>query len=233
MIVEVALLDEVLLHSLAEGHEHLATLEIGTVEHGIDRGRDTVGVGLMLTFIEEVVDGVAVGEHNGIVSPFVAQDVDKQTVAGAAGLTLETLIGAHYLTYISLFHQGLECREIGLPEIAVGGLDIHRVAQRLGTAVYGIVLGTGMGLEITAIVALHAEDGLHTQYCIHIGILATGLLTATPTGIAEDVHIGTPEGEFGVAGVVDDTLGYVEDVVVGTVPVGTGLVAHGRKHVVD
>ena len=49
---------------------------------------------LMLTFIKEIVDGIAVGNHESVVTPLVAQDIDEQTVAGAAGLTLETLVGA-------------------------------------------------------------------------------------------------------------------------------------------
>ena len=101
---------------------------------------------LVLATVEEVVDGVAVGEHDGIVAPLVAQDVDEQTVAGAAGLTLETLVGAHHLAYVGFLHEGLEGGEVGLPEVAVGGLDVHGVAQGLRTAVDGVVLGTGVGL---------------------------------------------------------------------------------------
>ena len=80
---------------------------------------------------------------------------------------------------------------------------------------------------------LHAEDGLDAEDGIHVGVFATGLLAASPAGVAEDVDVRTPETEFGIAGVIDHAHGHIEDVVVGTVPVGTGLVAHGTEHIID
>ena len=230
MGVEVALLDEPFLQGLGENHEHLTALEVGTVEHSVDRGGEGVFVGLVLAAVEEVVDGVAVGEYDGIVAPFVAQDVDEQTVAGAAGPALETLVGAHHLAHVGLLHKGLEGGEVGLPEVSVGGLDVHRVAQGFRTAVYGVVLGTGVGLEVALVIALHAEHGLYAEHGIHIGVFAASLLASSPAGVTEDVHVRTPEGEFGVAWVVDDAHGHIKQfgvVVVGAVPVGAGFVAHG------
>ena len=104
------------------------------------------------------------------------------------------------------------------------------MAQGLGATVYGVVLSAGMGFVILAVVALHAEDGLYAQYSIHVGILTASLLTTSPTGIAEDVDVRAPKGEFRIARVIDDTHGYIEQlsvVVVCAVPVGAGLVAHG------
>ena len=161
MQVEVALLDETLLQSVGEVHHHLAALQVGAVEHGIDGGAERVLVGLMLSTVEEVVDGVAVGDDEAVVAPLVAQDVDEQAVAGAAGASLEALVGAHHLAHMGLLHQGLEGGQVGLPQVAVRRVDVHRVAQGLGAAVHGVVLGTGVGLQVVRVVALHAQDGLH------------------------------------------------------------------------
>ena len=145
VLVEQLLVDHSLLEGLGERHEHLAALEVGAVHHCVDGCREAVLVSLVLAAVEEVVDGVAVGEHDGVVAPLVAQDVDEQAVAGAAGLALEALVCAHHLTHVGLLHQGLEGGEVGLPEVAVGGLHVHRVAQRLRAAVHGVVLGAGVG----------------------------------------------------------------------------------------
>ena len=183
----------------------------------------------MLTTVEEVIDGVAVGEHDTVVTPLVAQDINQQTVARTTGLTLETLIGTHHLTHITLLDQSLESRQIGLPEVTVRGLHIHRVTQRLRAAVHGIVLGTGVGLEILVVVTLHAQNSLHTKHGIQIGVLTAGLLTSTPTRVTEDVHVRAPEGQLRIARIIGHAHGHVKQlriVVIRTVPVGTGLVRH-------
>ena len=134
---------------------------------------------------------------------------------------------------MAFLHQCLEGGQIGLPEVAVGGLDIHRVAQGFGSAMHGIVLGAGMSLQVVVVVALHAEHGLHTEYGIQIGILATGLLSASPAGVTEDVDIRAPERQLGVAGIVGLAHSHMLHTVVGAVPVGAGLVADLREHIVD
>ena len=224
VLVEVAFLDESLLQTVGQVHHHLTALQVCAVEHGVDRCRQRILVCLMLAAVEEVVDGIAVGEHDGIVAPLVAKDVDEQTVAGAAGLALEALVGAHHLAHICLLHQSLECRQVGLPQVTVRRLHVHRVAQGFGTAVYGVVLGAGVGLEITVVVALHAEYRLHAEHGVHVRVFAAGLLSASPAWVTEYVDVRAPEGQLRVAGIIGDAHRDVEYIVVGTVPVGTGLV---------
>ena len=118
VVVEHALLDEPFIQCLGEHHEHLAALQVGAVEYSVDGCRQRVGVGLVLPLVVEVVDGVAVGEHDGVVAPFAAQDVHEQTVAGAAGLALITVVGTHHLAHITFLHQSLEGGEVGLPQVA-------------------------------------------------------------------------------------------------------------------
>ena len=191
---------------------------------------------LVLSFVVEVVDSIAVGQHDTIVAPFVAQDIDEQTVAGATWLTLESLISTHHFAHIGFLYQSLEGWQVGLPQIAVGWFHIHRVAQWLWSAVYGIVFGTSVSLKVLIVVALHAQYGLHTQHGIHIGVLATSFLTTSPTRITEDIHIRTPESKFRIARVVNYTHGHVEQfriVVVGAIPVGTSLIAHLRENIIE
>ena len=125
MLVEVALLDIALLQTLAERHKHLATLQVGTVQHSIHRGGQTILVRLVLTLVEEVVDGVAVRQNDGIIAPLIAEDVDQQTVTRTTGFPLEPLVGAHHLPHVSLLYQRLEGGQIGFPEVSVRRLHIH------------------------------------------------------------------------------------------------------------
>ena len=116
---------------------------------------------LVLSAIKKVVDSIAVGEHDAIIAPLVAQDINQQTVAGAAGLTLETLVGAHHLAHITLLYQCLKSWQVSFPKVAVGWLYVHRVAQGLWSAVYGIVLGTGVGFKVLVVVTLHTQYSLY------------------------------------------------------------------------
>ena len=227
MIVKVALLDEAFLQSLNQAHEYLSTLQVGTVQHSINRCRKSVLMCLVLSAIKKVVDSVAVGEHDAIIAPLVAQDINQQTVAGAAGLTLETLVGAHHLAHVTFLYQSLKGGQVGFPQVAIGRLYVHRVAQGLWSAVYGIVLGAGMGLEVLIVVALHTQHGLYTQYGIQIGVLATGFLSTTPTWVAEDIYIRAPERKLRVTRIIGNAHGHIKKlgvVVIGSVPVGACFV---------
>ena len=77
-------------------------------------------MGLVLPFVIEVVDGIAVGQHNAVEAPFATQDVDQQAVAGATGDSLVAVVGTHDLAHVALLHQCLEGGQIGLPQIAHG-----------------------------------------------------------------------------------------------------------------
>ena len=235
MLVKVALLNQSFFQTLRQRHKHLATLQVSTIQHGIDRSTEWILMRLVLTLVIEVVDGIAVSQHDGIVAPLVTQNVDKQAVARTTRLALKTLVGTHHLTDVGLFHQCLKGRQISLPQVTIRGLYIHRVAQGFRTAMYCIVFGTGMRLKVAVVISLHTQYGLYTQHRIHIGILATGFLTTSPAWVAEDVDIWTPERQLRITRIVGHTLWHVEQlrvVVVSAVPVGTGLVAHLREDVV-
>ena len=95
----------------------------------------------VLAGVEEVSDGTAVSYHQTLETPLVAQDVLQQTVAGAAGVTLVTVICAHNLLYVSVLNQALECGQVGLPQVTARYGYVKLVTKGLGTAVNCIVLG--------------------------------------------------------------------------------------------
>ena len=95
------------------------------------------------------------------------------------------------------------------------------MAGVLRAAVYGIVLGTGPELAVFGILrSLQALDHLNAHDTCQVGILAVGLLTASPTGVTEDVDIRCPDREAAHLHVL--TLQVVHAVVVLGTEFGTG-----------
>ena len=189
-------------------------------------------MGLVLTLVVEIVDGVAVGEDDGVVAPFAAQNVLQQAVAAATRDALVTVVGAHHLAHVAFLDEFFEGGEVGLPKVAHRHAGVVGVPERFRAAMHGVMLGAGVGLVILLVVALHTFDGLHAENARKVRVFAAGLLSPAPSRVAEDVHIRTPKGQFGVAGVVGNAHRHIENVVVGAVPIGTRLIANSREHVV-
>ena len=103
----------------------------------------------------------------------------------------------------------------------------------LGAAVHCIVLGAGMGFVVLLVIALHTLYVGNTQNAHVVGILTVSLLTAAPARITEDVNIGAPECQLGIAGNVVGTHLYIEDVMVGAVPVGASLIGHCTENIIN
>ena len=147
----------------------------------------------VLAGVKEVTYGTAVGHHQALKAPLVAQDILQQTVAGAARLTFITVVGAHNLLHVTLLYQALECRQVSFPKVTSRYAHIELMAQRLRSAVNCIVLGARVQFKVFLVIALHTLYGLGTHNGVQIGILTRSLLTAAPTGITEYVHVWTPE----------------------------------------
>ena len=160
----------------------------------------------MAPLLPEVVDGPAVAHHQSLVAPLVAQNLLQQSVVAAAGLAVPSLVGTHHLGHVSLLHECLEGRQIGLPEVAGGQvLHVELMAVPLRSAMYGEVLGTGQRLHVLAAAYAALREvvgGVALLQSAHHGqphagseerILAVGLLSASPARVAEDVDVGRPE----------------------------------------
>ena len=207
-------------------------LHIGACQYGLCGGLRTVFGGVVPAG-QEVADGSAVGGDQSVEAPFVAQDLLLVACLCAAGLTVDALVGTHDFGHLSLLHQGLEGRQIGLPEVALGQiLDVERVAVPLRTAVYGEVLGAGEELAVGCTqrlaiigVALQAANDGQAHLRRQVGVFAVGLLTAPPAGITEDVDVRRPEGKTLIA--LDVARAFR------LLGLDAGLVADGRKHPVE
>ena len=112
--------------------------------------------------------------------------------------------------------------------ISVNLLTLPAVA-----AVYGKVLGTGKQFTILAhaqiltVIAHALQPAHHSQAHLgsEVGILAVGLLSASPTGVTEDVDVRCPERQTLVALDIARTLSLLR--------FHTRLVAHCGEHAVE
>ena len=145
--------------------------------------------GNLVVFVE-VPDRPAVRNKMSLKAP-VAAKLFHQHVACAAGLTVCTVIRAHYRLYPGFLYKGLERGEIGLFEILLGGNGVEAVTQSLRAAVHRKVLGTGCRAQGLAL-ALKASDKGFAEPGGQVGVFAVGLMAAPPSGITEDIDIRGP-----------------------------------------
>ena len=142
----------------------------------------------------EVTHGSAVAHHKVLEPPLVTKNLLKQTGVATAGVVVQTLVGAHHLPHLRILHQTLEGGHIGLPQVADAHVgQVGCVARVFRAAVYGIVLGAGPQLAVfAALRALQTTNHGTPHHRRQVGVLTIGLLTTTPPGVTEDVHIRSP-----------------------------------------
>ena len=101
---------------------------------------------------QEVADGSAVAGDQSVEAPLVAQYLLLVAALCTAGLSVDTLVGAHHLGHLAFLYQRLEGWQVGLPKVALGQmLDVELVAVPFRTAMHGKVLGAGQQLFILTI----------------------------------------------------------------------------------
>ena len=140
----------------------------------------------------KVPDRPAVGDEVALKAPF-SPKLLHEIGAGAAGLAVEPVVGAHDGLH-ALVHQRAERHEIGLLQVLLRYPGVEAVPQGLGTAVGREMLGAGGRLQGLAL-ALQAPYEGAPQPGRQRRVLPVGLLTTAPAGIAEDVHVGGPQGQ--------------------------------------
>ena len=113
-----------------------------------------VGVGGLY---EEVVDGSAVAGDEAFEGPVGAEDLFEKKVAGAGGLAVDGVVGAHDGVGFGFDDGFAEGGEVGVPEIVGGGVDVGAVAGGLGAGVDGEVLGGSDDAEVGGVGALECR----------------------------------------------------------------------------
>ena len=149
----------------------------------------------MVSFVVKVADGPAVAHHQVFESPFIPQDLLQQAVAATARFSLETLVSTHDFLHVRLLHEGLECGQVGFPKVArVEVFNVETVAQGFRPAMHGEMFRTGMELVVFRVFrALQSFYHGHAHARSQIGVFAPCFLSASPTRVAEDVHVWGPK----------------------------------------
>ena len=132
-------------------------------------------------------------------APLIAQALLQEVGAGAAGDAVDRVVDAHDGTGLRFHDRRLERVQVGVDQVVLADRGVEGMAQRLGTAVHGEVLGRGDGLQVARIAALHACDEGYGQPAGQVRVFAVGLLTAPPAGVPEDVDVRRPVVEIGDA----------------------------------
>ena len=68
------------------------------------------------------------------------------------------------------------------------------MAQRLRTAVYGKMFGTGCHIQIDGIFTLKPAYHCNAHFSCQYGVFAVRFVSSAPTRIAENINVGSPKG---------------------------------------
>ena len=113
--------------------------------------------------LEEVDNGIAVGNNITIKLPGAAERVFQQERIGARGLTIDAVIRAHNGLGFAFGYGRAERWQIRVFHIMFRDLDIDGVPRRFWTAVYRVVFRRGDHAEVFGIVALQSSDKSHAH----------------------------------------------------------------------
>ena len=141
----------------------------------------------------KILDRPAVRYKMSLKAPVLPQDLLKLS-AGAAGLSIGTVIGPHYGLYTGFLYQRLKCRKVGFLHVLWRSFRIKFMTDGFRPGMHGIMLGAGSRLHGIP-VSLQPLHISHTHPAGQIGILSISLMSAAPAGITENIHIGSPEGQ--------------------------------------
>ena len=65
----------------------------------------------------EIADRSTIADNQIFESPFITENLLKQSVAATTGVIVEPLIGTHHLADVGFLDGSLESRHIGFPKI--------------------------------------------------------------------------------------------------------------------
>ena len=127
-------LGQVAVRGIAHRHLH--------VEPDVQRAYAGIGQVLGEAVGEQVVHRVGVADHEALEPPGPAEHIGEQPAVARRRDAVEGHVGGHDVAGAGL-DRGLERREVDVPELGVGDVDLVVVAATEGGAVAGEVLGPG------------------------------------------------------------------------------------------
>src|SRR5690554_490302 len=142
---------------------------------------------------KEVINSPAVRNYHAVISPLLAQYLKHQPAASATWFTFISIVGTHHLSDIAFINQGLERRQVCLPQITCRYRCIVRVSVPFRSAMHSKVLCASISLKIVRIITLQPFHCGYSQAGGEEGILAVSLLSSSPAGVTKNIDIWSPE----------------------------------------
>ena len=188
--------DQAPLYTLQQFLIEITAFQVCSAQHGISHRLGVVAVCLVV--FGKVADGPTVGCNITVELPLVTQDILQQFVMTATGGSLIAVVGTHDTMHLGFRDQFPESRQVGIPQVVGRHTGIVGMAVSLRTTVNRIVLGTCHRFQVIGIRTLQATYNGRTHLGCQIGILTIGLLSTSPSWIAEDVDVRCPIGQAAV-----------------------------------
>src|SRR5574344_2972561 len=153
-----------------------------------------IRIRLMSPRAKEIGNGTTIGNNQMSVSPFITENLSKQTVGAAARLPFITLISTHHFFHIRLLHQILECRQICFPQIPGSYVFcIEFMSGRFRSAMNCKMFGTCMKLVISIFRRpLQSVNDSLPHSAGQERIFSISFLSSSPTWVTKDIDIRSP-----------------------------------------
>ncbi len=165
-------------------HRHL---QVEPDPHSPRRGVGEVGgeaVG------DQAAHGVGVADHEAVETPLLPEHLGEQPAVAGGGHPVEVHVRRHHVAG-SGGQRRLERREVHVPELVVGQVDLVVVPAAEGCPVTGEVLGSGdHPLRRTEPLALESPDLGRRHRRAEVGVLTRSLHDPAPARVTRDVHHG-------------------------------------------
>ena len=161
--VDLGLADKPFVYGAGKRTVGVAAVGIGSGADACDRGGFGVRREAVTIFLEEVVDGAAIGGDEAAEVPITAEDGLEQLFVRAGGRSIDGVVGAHDRVGFRFGDGGAEGGEVGIPEVVRCGVYVGGVAGGFRAAVDGVVLGGGDDPKVGGIVALETFDEGHAE----------------------------------------------------------------------
>src|SRR5205823_1167432 len=132
-------------------------------------------------------------DYISLEMPGPAQCVLQKELIRAGRLTIDGVVGAHDGTGVAFDNRGAERRRVRVQLVVLADVNVGEMTRGFRPAVNGEMLRRRDNSKIVGIVSLHSGNERHRQPPAQERIFSIRLLSAAPSGIAEDVDVGRPE----------------------------------------
>src|SRR6187402_3552711 len=198
--VHLALFNQPALHSARQAEIRLPAGRIRTRLHASSGGLLLLLGEVVTDLCIKVVNRAAVRRHKATKAPVAAQNLLEKHIAGARGLAVDGVVGAHDGVRLAFDNRRTKSGKVRIPEIVLAYVDVEAMASALRSAVDGKVLRRRNRTEVRGVIALDAANEGRPHAGGKKRIFSVRLLATSPSRIAKDIDIRRPDRQAKVDG---------------------------------